>query len=406
MEELLIGIDWSQAHYDVAILAINGAILTEFRINNAAPDLKQLKEKIAKFAVPPECCLVGIETHHNILFDFLLSCQYQVYVIAPNVVNSSRGRFSASGAHTDRTDARLIADLLRTDRQRFAPWRSDSPLLNQIKLKLNHIDNLTKTTIQHANRLEAILLRVYPQPLQTFSKLAMPIAMHFLLAYPTAAALKDLSKDEFRKFCRDHHCHPAAWIRNWYAALQQPTPEADPLLAEAYSGEIAFLAGLLLSLIEEKKRAVDEAHALFLQHPDQGIFASLPGAGLVLRPKLLALFGEDRERFPSPQAVRQLAGTCPVTKQSGKKKQILFRKACNRDYRDTMHQYAMVSVQQADWAAAYYKAAKARGHYKNSAFRCLANRWVGVIWKMWQTSQPYNEAYHMQQIRKHRPSTD
>jgi len=118
------------------------------------------------------------------------------------------------------------------------------------------------------------------------------------------------------------------------------------------------------------------------------------------------MFGEDRQRFPSPQAVRQLAGTCPVTKQSGKKKQILFRKACNRDYRDTMQQYAMVSVQQADWAAAYYKEAKARGHYKNSAFRCLANRWVGIIWKMWQTGQPYNEAYHMQQIRKHRPSTD
>jgi transposase len=402
MEELLIGIDWSQAYYDVAILAINGAVLSQFRINNTTAGLKQWKEKIAKFAVPPESCLVGIETHHNILFDFLLSCQYQVYVIAPHVVNSSRGRFGASGAHTDRTDARLIADLLRTDRQRFAPWRPDSSLLNQIKLQLSHIDNLTKTTIQHSNRLQAILLRVYPQPLQAFSKIAIPIAMHFLMAYPTPAALENLSMHEFTRFCRDHHCHPTRWIRKWYEALQCPTPEANPSLAEAYVGEITFLAGLLLSLIQEKKRATEEAHTLFLQHPDQAIFASLPGAGLLLRPRLLIMFGEDRERYPSPKAIRQLAGTCPVTKQSGKKKQVLFRKACNRDFRDTVQQFAMASVKQADWAAAYYQAAKARGHFKNSAFRCLANRWLGIIWKMWQTDRPYDEAYHLQQIHKHR----
>lgn len=405
MDQLLIGIDWSQAHYDVCILATNNAILSQFRIANSSAGLEKLRQKIAQFGLSPEQCLVGIETNHNIIFDYLLACSYRVYVIAPSVVNSSRGRFGASGAHTDRSDARLIADLLRTDRQRFAPWRPDSELLNKMKVKLSHIDNLTKTIIQQSNRLQAILLRVYPQPLHAFSKLSIPITMHFLKAYPTPAALETMSYHEFAKFCRAHHCHPRQWIKSWYQGLQESVPQADPSMVAAYEPEICFLAELILALLRQKKQAIQETQTMFGEHPDHAIFASLPGAGDLLQPKLLVMFGEDRERFPTPGAIRQLAGTCPVTKQSGKKKYVAFRKACNRAYRDTAQQYAMASVTQSDWAAGYYQRAKERGHSKNSAFRCLANRWLGVIWKMWQTHQVYDETYHLRQIHQHRRPT-
>jgi transposase len=47
---------------------------------------------------------------------------------------------------------------------------------------------------------------------------------------------------------------------------------------------------------------------------------SLPGAGELLAPSLLAKFGDDRARFPTAGSVQALAGTCPVTDQSGKKR--------------------------------------------------------------------------------------
>ncbi len=114
------------------------------------------------------------------------------------------------------------------------------------------------------------------------------------------------------------------------------------------------------------------------------------------------MFGEDRARFPSPQDMRALAGTCPVTKQSGKRRRSQFRRACNRSFRETAQQFAIASVQQVDWAAAYYSAALARGLRKNQAYRCLANRWMGIIWKMWQTQQCYDEAHHLKQLHQHR----
>ena len=114
------------------------------------------------------------------------------------------------------------------------------------------------------------------------------------------------------------------------------------------------------------------------------------------------MFGEDGARFPSPQDIRSLAGTCPVTKQSGKRRRIQFRRACNHSFRETAQQFAVTSVQQTDWAATYFTSALSRGLRKNHAYRCVANRWLGIIWKMWQTRQPYDETYHLKQIHKQR----
>jgi transposase len=54
----------------------------------------------------------------------------------------------------------------------------------------------------------------------------------------------------------------------------------------------------------------------------------------------LAKFGDDRQRFPTPSSVQALAGTCPVTERSGKRKVIKFRQACDREFRYIAQQWA------------------------------------------------------------------
>jgi hypothetical protein len=65
-----------------------------------------------------------------------------------------------------------------------------------------------------------------------------------------------------------------------------------------------------------------------------------------------------------------------------------------------MQQFARASRQQSVWANAYWL--KVRPHYRSDshAHRCLANRWLSIIWKLWQTNQTYGEAYHLQQRTK------
>lgn len=66
-------------------------------------------------------------------------------------------------------------------------------------------------------------------------------------------------------------------------------------------------------------------------------------------------FGDDRHRFPEPASVQALAGTCPVTKASGKRKVVLFRYACDREFRHIAQQWARCSLSVSVWANAYWE---------------------------------------------------
>jgi hypothetical protein len=48
-------------------------------------------------------------------------------------------------------------------------------------------------------------------------------------------------------------------------------------------------------------------------------------------------------------------------------------------------------------ACAYYAKIRPHCHSNEHAYRCVANRWLAVAWKLWQTDQPYDETYHFQQ---------
>ena len=124
---IYIGIDWSQDKHDVAFMNAAGAIIARLTIPHQVEGFEKLDEMRRQLGVPTSQCLVGMETAHNILIDFLWGQGYeQVYVIPPSVVKSSRGRYGSSGARSDQQDARLLADILRTDRARLQQWRPDS----------------------------------------------------------------------------------------------------------------------------------------------------------------------------------------------------------------------------------------------------------------------------------------
>ena len=108
-------------------------------------------------------------------------------------------------------------------------------------------------------------------------------------------------------------------------------------------------------------------------------------------------FDVDRQRFPAPAALQALAGTCPVTQQSGKTRQVRFRTACDHEFRHIVQQWARETLSQSAWAAAYLQRVRPHCHSDSHATRCLANRWLAVAWKLWQVRQPYDEAYHTQQ---------
>jgi len=140
---------------------------------------------------------------------------------------------------------------------------------------------------------------------------------------------------------------------------------------------------------------------LFDDHPDRDCFGSLPGAGAKLAPRLLAELGADRAVFASAEALQSYAGTSPVTRQSGRSRFVAVRRACNKTLRATVHLWANLSRKTCVWADVYYQKKKADGMGHAAALRCLGQRWIKILWTMWQTRTAYDEAAHTRNQVRH-----
>jgi hypothetical protein len=86
------------------------------------------------------------------------------------------------------------------------------------------------------------------------------------------------------------------------------------------------------------------------------------------------------------------------------RKSILFRRACDKEFRQIATQFARATLLESSWAVAYHYQLCQHGVYGAHALRCLANRWLAIIWKLWQTRQVYDESYHLKQrYQRHQP---
>jgi|GEM_PF-6315050 len=227
MKVVYIGIDWSTQKHDIVYLNEEGGLIVYQTIPHSPAGFEAFDAQREGLGVSAEDCLVGIETEHNLFIDFLSSRSYQqIYVIPPSTIKDTRGRFGASGAKTDRSDAHLIADLVRTDRARLHVWQADSPLTQQITALVSLELFLTRTIVQSTNRLREALWRYYPNATKVFSHLDLPISLEFICEFPTPKAAAGLTFEDFQGFAKAHHYTHSSKLAGCYARLQQPQPAA------------------------------------------------------------------------------------------------------------------------------------------------------------------------------------
>lgn len=396
--QVYLGIDWSENKHDVVFQNESGVSILALSIPHSRDGFQKLDGARQQLGISAKECVVGLETAHNLLIDDLWSRGYeQIYVLPPNQVKSNQGRHRQSGAKDDPADADLIAELVRTDRQRLYPWHPGSPLLQQMRGRVSAIRFLTKEIVRLTNRLRAVLLRYYPAAVPIFCSLDTQIALAFIQAYPNPQAAAQLDWKGFEAFARQHHYPRPKLLKACFLRLQQPYPAPTQETVLTYQDEASLLADLLSHLVRGKARHLRDLQRLYEQHPDRPIFDSLPAAGTLLSAGLLVKLGEDRKRFPHAAGVQALAGTCPVTRQSGKSRFVSFRKACDQDFRFLAVTWARATVNESLWATDYYLRVRPSCRSDHHAYRCLANRWLEVLWRLWQDRALYDEAYKFKQ---------
>ena len=126
---IFVGDDWAEDHHDLHVMDEAGERLAARRLPAGPAGIGQLHDLIAEHADEPGQVVVGIETDRGLWVAALTAAGYQVFAINPLAVARYRDRHHVSGAKSDASDAKLLADLVRTDRPRPGDLRHQPGLV-------------------------------------------------------------------------------------------------------------------------------------------------------------------------------------------------------------------------------------------------------------------------------------
>jgi len=390
---IFVGIDWAEAHHDVCLLDAEGRVLATRRVAEGLDGVAALHALLGQHAEAPDEVVVGIETDRGLLVTALVAAGYQVYAINPLAAARYRERHTTSHAKSDRGDAKMLADLVRTDRHNHRPVAPDSDLLGAIKVLARAHQSLIWTRQRQLNALRSALREFYPGALAAFDELGHPDALAMLVVAPDPDRGRRLSTTQIvaalRRGGRQRNLERrAAEIRE---ALRAPQLAAPVLVAQAQAASVAALVAVIRTLTTQITALEASLGEHFEQHPDAAILRSQPGLGSILGARVLAEFGDAPNRYADAKARRNYAGTAPITRASGTSRVVVARLARNKRLFDACYQWALCALTASPGARAYFDAHNPGPHTAKVARRKLANKLVGVLHGCLAHQERYDE---------------
>ncbi len=387
--KLFAGLDWGGASHAVCVVDEGGKILDRFESTHDAEGLAKLKTRLAQHASPAELP-IAVERPTGLIIDTLIDAGHPVVPVHPNVVKACRPRYSAAGGKSDLGDSFLLADILRTDGHRFRHLTPQSDALKALRAFVRTRDDLVAQRVSLANQLRSLLESFWPGAVAIFADIDSPIALDFICRYPSPESATRLGEKRLAAFLAQHqYCgrRPASEL---LARLRRaPVGLAGPLESEAKSELAQALVMVLKRLVEQLATLSSRIEHEVAQLPEGKIVMSFPRAGRINAAQIVVELGDVRERFLSEDQLAAEAGTCPVTRESGKSRGVTFRWACNHRLRRAICTWADNSRHSSAWASDIYRRARARGCDHPHAVRILARAWIRVLWRAWTTNTPY-----------------
>jgi transposase len=379
---LFLGVDWGEAHHDLCLLDQDGGVLSACRVPDGLVGVGELHALVATHAENPAQVAVGIETDRGLLVGALLAGGHQVYAVNPRAVSRHRDRHRVTRAKSDRGDAKVLADLVRTDRHNHRQVAGDSPLAEAVKVLARAHQNLIWARQRHVNALRSALREFYPGALTALGALlAEPEALAVLELAPTPDQGRRLTRAAVRRALIQAGRRRNLQVRvvTVHDALAAPQLAVSEPVEAAYRELVAALVAMLRCCNAQVAALEQQLTARFATHPDTAILRSQPGLGTVLGARVLAEFGDDPHRYATARGRKAFAGTAPVTRSTGLRTTVVARAACNQRLVDACYLWAFAALTASPGARRCYDAHRARGQTHHQALRALGNPLVGIL---------------------------
>ncbi len=394
---LFVGVDWAEEHHDVCVMNLDGQVAAKGRVSNDLAGIAKLHDLVAG-AVPVEVdddveVVVGIETDRGLLVRALVAAGYRVLAVNPLAVDRYRDRHRVSGAKSDPGDARVLADMVRTDAHQHRAVAADSDLAEAIKLVARSHQSAIWSRRRLANQLRSALREFYPAAQEAFDDLTHPDALEVLALAPTPERGRGLSRSKIASALRrgGRKLNIETRSAKIQEALRSEQLTQPPVVTDAYGAIVASLTAVIAAHNTQITELEEVLETHFGQHPDADILRSLPGLGVVTGARVLGEFGDDPTRYDSAKARRNYAGTSPLTIASGARSIVRARHIRNRRLADALHWWAFNAITRSPGARALYDRRRAAGDTHSGALRVVANRLVAILHGCLRTNTPYDE---------------
>lgn len=395
MPQFFAGLDWATEAHAICVVDEQGGVADRFDVAHDAAGLLAATRKLKRFANEHGPVAVAIERPSGLIVDVLLEAGHPVFPIHPNAVKALRPRYRSHGAKTDASDAYLLADALRTDGHRFRRLVPQSDAIRALRALVRGRDDLVATRTEMANQLRSLLESFWPGATAIFADIDSPIALAFVQRYPTAESASRLGEKRLAAFLAQHsYCGRRATGELLERLRSAADGGAGELEAEAKGEVVRGLACTLERLVQQITLLTARIEHEIAALPDGRIVMSFPRAGRICAAQILAELGDVRERFPSDQILAAEAGVAPITYESGKRRAVAFRWACNHRLRRAITCFADNSRHTSTWASAIYRRALDRGCDHPHAIRILSRAWLRVLWRAWTDRKPYDPQLH------------
>ncbi len=397
----VVGIDWGDRKHDVCLLPA-ASNRRELSVLPHRPEANaQWAEGLhQRFGGRP--IAVCLELAKGPLVYALQRYAFLVlFPVNPTTLAKYRQTFHVSGAKDDPSDAQLALELLLTHPERFtalrpqsAPMRMLQQLVEQRRMLVDDVRRLT-------NRITNALKQYFPQPLEWFKDKDTLVFCDFLTLWPTLKQAQRARKARLSAFFHQHNVRYPHIVEARIAAIKAASAlTEDATVIESNRLLVEVLVAQLRVLLQAVERFEQQIAELAPTLSDYALFSSLPGAGPTFAPRLLAAFGEQRERYARADEIQKYAGIAPVTERNGNKSWVHWRLQCPKFLRQTFVEWAALSIPHCYWAKAYYEQQRARGSSHQAALLALAFKWIRIVYRCWQDRTAYDEATYLNALKR------
>src|SRR5258705_541669 len=386
-----VGIDCVSQQHQVCVLDRIRRLVGERAVDHDGASLARLADWLWTLSAgQPQRVSVAIEVPRGAIVEGLVERGFHVFAIHPKQLDRFRDRHSVAGGKDDRRDAFVLADSVRTDRPSFRRLHLDEPQLLLLRELSRAEETLLEEFRRSANRLREQLHRFYPQMLQLCSAADEPWLWDLINLAPTPAHAVLLSAEQVQHVLQAHRIRRVK-ATEVLACLQARALPVAPGTAEAAQAHCGFLLPCLRVLAEQLQACSQQVGTLLrtmADEPSEGespsdvaIVQSLPGVGR----KITAwLFAEAAQPLAERdyQVLRTHGGVAPVTKQSGKRRQVVMRHGCNPRLRHALYHMARVAMQRDAHFSGVYAALRAKGQRHGQALRNIGDRLLRILMAM------------------------